>query len=304
MIAAAAAYEKDIILNNCQADFFESQGMQIDQDAVFNEPGCTPIGKTDVRGAAGKGYQRNEYWDSVEKKYLVHYYFEEGYENTSYDARNRAGWTRHHTGAESIAQIVKYLGVFETRTCIKAVRITPEQARTGAFDQTMGTKTVGPVKIRYDEMHPHLGKPANKPPCTAGPGNDWGINMRADCWPRDGNTRTQHEFMHVLGFYHEQQREDRDGYVVIHENLLNNTAYMKISEVQKQQLGAPTSRTEFEDDDGTPYDFDSVMQYSSADFKDDKNIKKLQTGLARLGINDDTHIPEERAFPLSKWEWL
>ena len=59
--------------------------------------------------------------------------------------------------------------------------------------------------------------------------------------------------MHVLGFFHEQQRLDRDDHVVIHPQLVNDPNYARID----QMFGIP----DVWDDMGSPYDFHSIMHY-------------------------------------------
>ena len=60
-----------------------------------------------------------------------------------------------------------------------------------------------------------------------------------------------HELGHVIGFYHEQNRPDRDNYIrVISENIVDG--YQELFE------RLPTSATT---DLGVPYDFGSVMHY-------------------------------------------
>ncbi|XP_077382244.1 meprin A subunit beta-like [Festucalex cinctus] len=59
----------------------------------------------------------------------------------------------------------------------------------------------------------------------------------------------EHEFLHALGFYHEQSREDRDNYVtIIFENILADNEH--------NFLKANGSITQ-----GVPYDYMSVMHY-------------------------------------------
>ncbi|KAI4884668.1 hypothetical protein NFI96_010347 [Prochilodus magdalenae] len=64
----------------------------------------------------------------------------------------------------------------------------------------------------------------------------------------------EHEFLHALGFYHEQSRMDRDDYVtIVYESILTGYA----SNFNK----APESTTQ-----GTPYDYTSVMHYGQDAF--------------------------------------
>ncbi|KAK1161799.1 high choriolytic enzyme 1-like [Acipenser oxyrinchus oxyrinchus] len=58
----------------------------------------------------------------------------------------------------------------------------------------------------------------------------------------------QHEFIHALGFNHEQTRSDRDGYVnILYENIQRGMEY-NFNRVNTNNLG-------------TPYDYGSVMHY-------------------------------------------
>ncbi|KAF3839351.1 hypothetical protein F7725_018068 [Dissostichus mawsoni] len=64
----------------------------------------------------------------------------------------------------------------------------------------------------------------------------------------DSISTVEHEFLHALGFYHEQSRYDRDDYVtIVNENI---------------QEGSNKSTTT----QGVPYDFWSVMHYGENSF--------------------------------------
>ncbi|KAI2510799.1 High choriolytic enzyme 1-like [Fragilaria crotonensis] len=64
----------------------------------------------------------------------------------------------------------------------------------------------------------------------------------------------QHEFLHALGFNHEQSRPDRDEYVRINfENIDPAMAYNFDKRTETDSLGSP-------------YDYSSVMHYGKADF--------------------------------------
>uniref|UniRef100_A0A3B4GDV0 Metalloendopeptidase n=1 Tax=Pundamilia nyererei TaxID=303518 RepID=A0A3B4GDV0_9CICH len=65
----------------------------------------------------------------------------------------------------------------------------------------------------------------------------------------------EHEFLHALGFYHEQSRYDRDDYVTINfENIQEGLSNFRI-------VGSDESTTH-----GVPYDYLSVMHYGKDDF--------------------------------------
>ncbi|KAI4884671.1 hypothetical protein NFI96_034285, partial [Prochilodus magdalenae] len=66
----------------------------------------------------------------------------------------------------------------------------------------------------------------------------------------------EHEFLHALGFFHEQSRYDRDNYVTINfENIIPEY----VSNFDK--VSALESTTQ-----GTPYDYTSLMHYGQNDF--------------------------------------
>ncbi|CAI5663611.1 unnamed protein product [Oreochromis niloticus] len=70
----------------------------------------------------------------------------------------------------------------------------------------------------------------------------------------------EHEFLHALGFYHEQSRYDRDDYVTINfGNILE--AYKSNFRI----VGSDNSTTH-----GVPYDYLSVMHYGKDDFTNGK----------------------------------
>merc|ERR1712048_264863 len=77
------------------------------------------------------------------------------------------------------------------------------------------------------------------------------INL-GKCAHLEGHIR--HEMMHSLGFYHEHSRSDRDMYI---EVLWNN-----IPGTYHPQFNTYRWTTGY----GEPYDFDSIMHYSSRAF--------------------------------------
>ena len=77
-----------------------------------------------------------------------------------------------------------------------------------------------------------------------------------------------HEFIHALGFYHEQSRPDRDKYVkVVKENV--NPRTMVNFKLAKNALTF-----------GVPYDALSIMHYSYKAFS--KNGKATMESMVRL----------------------
>ena len=65
-----------------------------------------------------------------------------------------------------------------------------------------------------------------------------------------------HEFMHALGFYHEQSRPDRDNYITV--NFNNVEPPSKKYENPKAQFQKYTTNIDVH---RTPYDLCSVMHY-------------------------------------------
>jgi len=71
-----------------------------------------------------------------------------------------------------------------------------------------------------------------------------------------------HELMHILGFYHEQQRDDRDQYVnVLYNNI--NPAFQQVSYEKKSTAQGMANNL------GTPYDYNSIMHYHAYAFSTD-----------------------------------
>ncbi|GIY55246.1 astacin-like metalloprotease toxin 2 [Caerostris darwini] len=73
-----------------------------------------------------------------------------------------------------------------------------------------------------------------------------------------------HEFLHAIGFQHEQNRSDRDDYLNIHwENIIEKWyyAFNKLLPEQHRLL--------------TPFDYDSVMLYGEKSFSKQWNLKAM-----------------------------
>ena len=65
-----------------------------------------------------------------------------------------------------------------------------------------------------------------------------------------------HELGHVVGFWHEHTRPDRDGYIdVIYANILDNQDY-NFQKMPREEINSL----------GEEYDFGSIMHYSRNTF--------------------------------------
>ena len=88
-----------------------------------------------------------------------------------------------------------------------------------------------------------------------------------------------HEIGHVLGFWHEQSRPDRDEYITIHEENIRTgykSDFNKINDI---------------DSLGLPYDFNSIMHYSQYAF--------AKPGTITMSTKEDG-IPFGKALELSR----
>ncbi|CAF1435902.1 unnamed protein product [Rotaria sordida] len=85
----------------------------------------------------------------------------------------------------------------------------------------------------------------------------------------------QHELAHVLGFFHEQSRPDRDQYLTVHyENIQQGMAF----NFQKYSWGREV------ENQGSTYDYDSLMHYGRNDFtKNGKPTLTPRTAGAQIG---------------------
>lgn len=81
------------------------------------------------------------------------------------------------------------------------------------------------------------------------------MNLQSpQCLIREGTIL--HELLHVCGFHHEQNREDRDNYVKIYEE---NIRYGTESNFEKVPVGTTTGY-------GISYDYGSILHYSQYSF--------------------------------------
>merc|ERR1712062_59988 len=97
-----------------------------------------------------------------------------------------------------------------------------------------------------------------------------GGRQRLTMHPNCGVGNGAHEFLHALGFLHEQSRADRDNYVTV--NFQN---------IQPGREGNFAKRTSLFTYENTPYDFGSLMHYSRRAFSKNgqDTITPLQPGV-------------------------
>ena len=134
--------------------------------------------------------------------------------------------------------IMKKLKEFEDKTCVKLEQ-TDNDARGGLLIGDDGVEGCWSLVGRQTfSGFQSLNLPANR--CES------------------GNTPL-HEVMHALGFWHEQQRPDRDQFVRVHPDLLiDNGDYIRIDKLNAKK---GWSYTWEELNPKSEYDFQSIMHY-------------------------------------------
>ncbi|XP_026802500.1 high choriolytic enzyme 1-like isoform X1 [Pangasianodon hypophthalmus] len=89
----------------------------------------------------------------------------------------------------------------------------------------------------------------------------------------------QHELLHSLGFNHEQTRSDRDNYIrIVWENIIDDMKY-NFNKINTLNLG-------------TPYDYNSVMQYEKTAFS--------KNGLPTMVPIPNSNVPFGTATQMSQ----
>lgn len=74
--------------------------------------------------------------------------------------------------------------------------------------------------------------------------------------PRCGVREILHEWMHTIGFFHEQNREDRDQYLKVMWDNIADVHHHQFKKLPNEFIGLV----------GRPFDFQSIMLYSSDTF--------------------------------------
>lgn len=105
------------------------------------------------------------------------------------------------------------------------------------------------------------------------------IYLTTHCYTRE----VLHELMHSIGFLHEQNREDRDQYIqILWENILDIN-HMQFKKLPNTFLGVSNR----------PFDFNSIMMYSSYTFSLGPEEPALLTSDGHLIPNSRDFLSEE-----------
>jgi len=95
-----------------------------------------------------------------------------------------------------------------------------------------------------------------------------------------GFPQTVHEIGHVLGFWHEQSRPDRDEYIDVY---LNNIQAGRSHNFDKKTNSSVNSL-------GVTYDFNSIMHYSEYAFSRNRTSKTLSSKEAGIPIGKSSGL--------------
>ncbi|XP_016936572.4 hatching enzyme 1.2 [Drosophila suzukii] len=132
--------------------------------------------------------------------------------------------------AKDMATIENAIAEYHRRTCIRFVRRSSERDYISIRGDNSGCwSSVGRVGGKQE------------------------VNLQTPgCLSRPGTA--MHELMHALGFLHEQNRMERDGYVAIQYNNVQSSAMNNFEKAARTEAF------------GVPYDYGSVMHYSKNAF--------------------------------------
>lgn len=102
----------------------------------------------------------------------------------------------------------------------------------------------------------------------------------------------QHELLHALGFWHEQNRSDRDIYVEIHSDNIEDGRQLNFNKRETDNLNVP-------------YEYSSVMHYGSRDFS--KNGRETITPIIstaaigqRVGMTENDILKVNKLYSCRK----
>ncbi|XP_061398645.1 hatching enzyme 1.2-like [Musca vetustissima] len=160
---------------------------------------------------------------------------------------------RGNFNGQDMAIIEHAIAEYHRRTCIRFVPRTSEQDYISIVSGNSGCwSSVGRVGGKQEVN-------LQSPGCLTKPGT------------------AMHELMHALGFLHEQNREERDAFVSIQ--------FQNIQPSAKSNFDRASHTMAF----GVPYDYGSVMHYSSTAFSTNGQptiIAMQPMGDARMGQRD------------------
>ncbi|XP_046633963.1 hatching enzyme 1.2-like isoform X2 [Daphnia pulicaria] len=149
---------------------------------------------------------------------------------------------------ESRAKILDGIAEFEKYTCLQFVPQTTETDYIFFTEHLIsGTCWAG----KWEEQQLEIGRLG-------------GVQYVSLIVAKDCLQYVMHEIMHGIGFWHEQQREDRDQYVnVFYENLN--------ADVHEVSYGIRSTATGLAKNLNTPYDYNSITHYHKEAFQIDKS---------------------------------
>ncbi|XP_023218965.1 astacin-like metalloprotease toxin 2 [Centruroides sculpturatus] len=114
------------------------------------------------------------------------------------------------------------------------------------------------------------------------------LSLAKGCWNYGS---IEHELNHAVGFYHEQNRPDRDVYIkVFWENIKPNETW--------NFLKLPTSQIRI----FNGFDYNSVMLYGETYFSKDgrsKTMEALQQGVSLIDISSKPGLSESDIFRIN-----
>lgn len=222
----------DIRYTQCQADILGRHGFKVPESHITDTPGANCDGASsgeddgwgNPRAIDSSAPKWNRNFDSAQNKYLVPFYFT--------DAEGVWSDSAKITVRNKLAE-------FGRDTCVKLVEVDED-------DQSDGGKFANTFRVLRSQG------------CMSYVGRHF---QNQDIWLNAGCEHSYvplHEFMHGLGWWHEQQRGDyRD-----HVKLWPERCYMTGGGWDSNfgTVGEALGRW---GDDGTPYDFGSIMHYSA-----------------------------------------
>ncbi|MDX2347142.1 MAG: M12 family metallopeptidase [Legionella sp.] len=154
------------------------------------------------------------------------------------------------------AEILKAMTLWEAETVVRFVRITPEHLNPDSdyvlFQPNVGTR------------------------CSSSVGRQGGVQV-VDLASRCHTLKVAHELGHLIGLWHEQARLDRDKYIKVAWENIDNAHYHNF----KKRAG--------EGQNQGSYDYDSIMHYSETAFSQNEKPTLIPRMLG-VQIGQRTHL--------------